>query len=73
MLHKIVSQYMLNAGIEKNSLGPEVLRKTAIYNMFRSGRTLEEIQAATGIKTLGQINKYKQQMNHCAEIDMIGV
>lgn len=59
MLHKIISQYITAAGIKKNNLGPEVLRKTAIYNMFRSGKNLEEIQNATGIKTLAQLDKYR--------------
>lgn len=57
-LHRIISKSMLGAGIEKAHLGPEVLRQTAIANMLSSGKTIEEIQTITGIKTLKNIQKY---------------
>jgi site-specific recombinase XerD len=57
-LYRIVSNAMRNAGIDKNHLGPEVLRQTAIYEMFRNGLSLEEVQKATGITTLANLKKY---------------
>ena len=57
-LHRIVSKSMIEAGIDKEHLGPEVLRQTAIANMLNSGKTIEEVQAITGIKTLKHIQKY---------------
>jgi len=57
-LHRIVSKSILDAGIDKEHLGPEVLRQTAIANMLSSGKTIEEVQTITGIKTLKYIQKY---------------
>lgn len=57
-LHRIVSKAMTEARIDKEHLGPEVLRQTAIANMLGSGKTIEEVQAITGIKTLKNIQKY---------------
>ena len=50
---------MQEAGIIKPHLGPEILRQTAIVNMINSGKTIEEIQAITGIKTLKNIQRYQ--------------
>lgn len=57
-LYRIVSKAMIDGGIDKEHLGPEVLRQTAIANMLSSGKTIEEVQAITGIKTLRNIQKY---------------
>jgi len=59
-LYRIISKVMIEAGIDKAHLGPEVLRQTAIVNMLSSGKTIEEVQAITGIKTLKNIQKYQQ-------------
>lgn len=58
-LYEIISQYLLKAGIIKEHLGADVLRQTAICNMFRIGKTIEEIQQATGIQTLARLEKYR--------------
>ena len=58
-LHRIISKCMVEAGIDKEHLGPEVLRQTAIFNMLSSGKTIEEVQAITGIKTLKNIQRYQ--------------
>ena len=58
-LYNSVSAQMITAGVEKNRIGPEVLRQTSIINMFQRGMNLEEIQKNTGIKTLAQLEKYR--------------
>ncbi len=57
-LYRIISKAMLDAGINKPHLGPEILRQTSIYNMLNSGKSIEEVQLITGIKTLKNIQKY---------------
>lgn len=59
-LHRIISKSMIEADIDKEHLGPEVLRQTAIFNMLNSGKTIEEVQAITGIKTLKNIQRYQK-------------
>ena len=59
-LHRIISKCMIEADIDKEHLGPEVLRQTAIFNMLNSGKTIEEVQAITGIKTLKNIQRYQR-------------
>lgn len=58
-LYKTVSGYLQKIGISKEHMGPDLLRQTAIVNMIRVGKTLEEVQASTGIQTLTNIEKYK--------------
>jgi len=58
-LYEIVSQYLLKAGVVKEHLGADVLRQTAICNMFMMDKTLEEVQQATGIQTLARLEKYR--------------
>jgi site-specific recombinase XerD len=62
-LHRIISKCMIEAGINKEHLGPEVLRQTAISNMLSSGKTIEEVQTITGIKTLKNIQKYQRAVS----------
>ena len=57
-LHRIIANAMQLSGITKEKLGPEVLRQTAIYEMFQSGKTLEEVQEITGIATFVNLKKY---------------
>lgn len=57
-LYKIISSAMQGAGINKEHLGSEILRQTAICNMFRSGLSLEKVQKITGITTLANLKKY---------------
>lgn len=59
-LHRIISKCIVEASIDKKHLGPEVLRQTAIFNMLSAGKTIEEVQAITGIKTLKNIQKYQR-------------
>lgn len=61
ILYRIIANCMQNAGINKDHLGPEILRQTAIANMLNSGLTLEEIQTITGIKTLKNIQRYQNK------------
>ena len=58
-LYKIVSEHMMAAGMQKARIGPEVLRQTAIWNMFQRGLSLEEVRQNTGIKTFTQLEKYQ--------------
>ena len=60
MLYKIVSTAMIATGIKKERIGPEILRQTAIINMFKKGHTLEEVRAFTGIKTLSRRAVYSR-------------
>ena len=60
LLYNIVSQYLITAGIHKKHNGPDLLRQTAITNMLTAGKSLEEIQENTGIKTLVYLDKYKK-------------
>lgn len=62
-LHRIISKCMIETGIDKEHLGPEVLRQTAISNMLSSGKTIEEVQTITGIRTLKNIQKYKRAIS----------
>ena len=59
-LYNSVSEQMITAGIEKNRIGPEVLRQTSIITMFQRSMGFEEIQKNTGIKTLAQLEKYRR-------------
>jgi site-specific recombinase XerD len=64
MLYNIVSQYLLKTGVVKEHLGADILRQTAICNMFRNQQTLEEVQKATGIQTLLRLEKYRLAAEH---------
>jgi site-specific recombinase XerD len=64
-LYEIISQYLLSAGIVKERLGSDVLRQTAICNMFRDQMTIEEVQQATGIQTLSILEKYRIAADEC--------
>ncbi len=59
-LYRIISKAILDAGINKPHLGPEIIRQTAVHNMSSSGKTIEEVQLITGIKTLKNIQKYME-------------
>ncbi len=62
-LHRMISKCVIDAGIDKEHLGPEVLRQTAIFNMLSAGKTIEEVQTITGLKTLKNIQKYQQALD----------
>lgn len=64
VLYRIVSEYMAKAGIHRNPTGADVLRQTAICNMFKSKYSLEEIQRNTGIDTLTTLANYQQIAAH---------
>ena len=57
-LYRIVSETMTAAGINAKQLGPDILRRTAICNMFVAGKTIEEVSAVTGIDTLVSLQRY---------------
>ncbi len=58
-LYKIVSDYVLEAGIQSKRSGPEVLRLTAICNMLEK-YSIQDVQLYSGLKTLNQLGKYQQ-------------
>lgn len=60
MLHLIISEQMIDAGIAKERLGAETLRQTAICNLFKRGLPLEEVQKYTGVKTLARLEEYRK-------------
>lgn len=62
VLHLIISEQMINARINKERLGAETLRQTAICNLFKKGYTLEEVQNFTGVKTLSRLEEYRKTL-----------
>lgn len=58
VLYRVVSKAMTAAGINKKQQGADILRQTAICNMFAAGKTMEEVRAITGISTLKNLQKY---------------
>lgn len=59
MLYKMVHETLVEANIYKKDMGPDMLRQTALLNMFKNGMSLEEVQQNTGIKTLERLKVYK--------------
>jgi site-specific recombinase XerD len=60
ILYRNITEYLRQAGIEKDKCSPEILRQTAICNMFCNGKTVAEVQLLTGIKTLAQLELYQR-------------
>ena len=56
-IHNIVSTTLESQVITKDSSGPELLRQTGIFNKFKQGLALEQIQKLTGITTLPWLEK----------------
>lgn len=58
LLYQQISFYLQKAKIHKSQKGPDILRQTAIFNMLKSGITVEQVQANIGHKHLLSLERY---------------